>query len=40
MKRDRQLVDFQALAVSKRFRLKSLQFLPHGQDFALYVVRG
>ncbi len=40
MQRDRQLVHFQALAVAKSFALKSLQFLPHGQERALYVARG
>jgi hypothetical protein len=33
MERDRQLVHFQALAVAKRFPLKSLQFLPNSQKF-------
>jgi hypothetical protein len=40
MKRESQLVHFQAFAVAERFTLKSLQFLPNGQKCALYVARG
>jgi len=40
MQRDRQLMHFQAFAVAERFTLKPLQFLPYGQECALYVARG
>jgi hypothetical protein len=40
MQRDRMLVRFEVFAVSERFTPKSLQFLPDGQECALYVARG
>jgi hypothetical protein len=40
IERDRQLVHFQALAVSESLALKPLQFLSHDQERALYVARG
>ena len=40
MERDGQLVHVQAFAVAERFTLKPLQFLPYGQECALYVARG
>ena len=39
MQHDREIVHFEAFAVAKAFALKSLQFLPHGQERALYMAR-
>jgi len=40
VERDSVLVRIQIFAVAQPLTLKSLQFLPHGQERALYVARG